>query len=234
MDPSSLIIGAFLVGLGFLTGLSGALIPGPLFAFVISDTLKKGALSGPLAIIGHVSVECPIIIALVVLGLGVKNYFSQFESWIYLIGGIALMIMALSLIREAKAVETRSSRGEKISTEMSGMKYKYNSTIFGGFVLTAFNPSFIPWWMAVGYPILLTGFEWLALTGIILVTIGHFLSDFAWYSFVSLSFSKGKKFFVGRRYELAMLAIAIVMTVLGTVFFITGCLSLSTLTVVVS
>jgi threonine/homoserine/homoserine lactone efflux protein len=126
-------------------------------------------------------------------------------------------------------VETRSSRGEKISTEMSGMKYKYNSTIFGGFVLTAFNPSFIPWWMAIGYPILLTGFEWLALTGIILVTIGHFLSDFAWYSFVSLSFSKGKKFFVGRRYELAMLAIAIVMTVLGTVFFITGCLSLSTL-----
>ncbi len=234
MDPSSLIIGAFLVGLGFLTGLSGALIPGPLFAFVISDTLKKGALSGPLAIIGHVSVECPIIIALVVLGLGVKNYFSQFESWIYLIGGIALMIMALSLIREAKAVETGSSRGEKISTEMSGMKYKYNSTIFGGFVLTAFNPSFIPWWMAIGYPILLTGFEWLALTGIILVTIGHFLSDFAWYSFVSLSFSKGKKFFVGRRYELAMLAIAIVMTVLGTVFFITGCLSLSTLTVVVS
>ncbi len=234
MDPSSLIIGAFLVGLGFLTGLSGALIPGPLFAFVISDTLKKGALSGPLAIIGHVFVECPIIIALVVLGLGLKNYFSQFESWIYLIGGIALIIMALSLIREAKAVETRSSRGEQISTEMSGMKYKYNSTIFGGFVLTAFNPSFIPWWMAIGYPILLTGFEWLALTGIILVTIGHFLSDFAWYSFVSLSFSKGKKFFVGRRYELAMLAIAIVMTVLGTVFFITGCLSLSTLTVVVS
>ena len=223
MDPSSFVSGAFLVGLGFLTGLSGALIPGPLFAFVISDTLKKGPLAGPLTMIGHVSVECLLISALVLLGLELKNYFSQIESGIYLIGGIALILMSACIVKEAKAVESRTSKGEKIGTEMSGVKYnKYNSSIFGGFVLTAFNPSFIPWWIAIGYPILLTGFEWLALTGILLVTIGHFLSDFVWYSFVSYSFSRGKKLFVGRRYEFAMVVIAIFMVILGTIFFITG------------
>jgi threonine/homoserine/homoserine lactone efflux protein len=221
MTTSLFIIGASLVGIGFLTGLSGALIPGPLLAFVISDTLKKGALSGPLTIIGHVSVEFVIILALVALGLELKSYFNQLESWIYLIGGIALILMSLCIIKEAKAVKS-GSRGRKISNEMGVTKYKYNSSIFGGFLLTAFNPSFIPWWIAIGYPILLTGFEWLALTGIILVTIGHFLSDFAWYSFVSFSFSRGTNFFVGRRYELTKLVIAIFLVSLGILFFAKG------------
>ncbi|MFZ2070728.1 MAG: LysE family transporter [Halobacteriota archaeon] len=224
MDPSSVINGVFLVGLGFLTGLSGALIPGPLFAFVISNSLKRGMLSGPLTIIGHVSVECLIILSLLALGLGLKSYFYQFESWIYLIGGIALFFMAFWIIKEAKAVESRSSSGKGISTGISSAKYRYNSAIFGGVLLTAFNPSFIPWWVAIGYPILLTGYEWLALPGIILVAIGHFLSDFAWYSLVSFSFSRGKNFLVGPRYELAMFVIAVFMAILGVIFIITGCL----------
>ncbi len=222
MTPTPLVIGASLVGIGFLVGLSGALIPGPLFAFVISDTLKKGALSGPLTMIGHVSVEFPVIVALV-LGLGLTGYFLQFKSLIYIIGGVALILMSLFIIREAKAAKSRS-RGEVIDNEvrMRGAKYKYNSSIFGGFLLTAFNPSFIPWWMAIGYPVLLGGFEWLALNGILLVAIGHFLSDFAWYSFVSFSFSRGKNFFVGKRYELTMLVIAIFLIVLGVLFFAKG------------
>jgi threonine/homoserine/homoserine lactone efflux protein len=221
MTPPPLVIVASLVGIGFLTGLSGALIPGPLFAFVISDTLKKGALSGPLTIVGHISVECPLIVALVVLGLGLKSYFTQFESLIYAIGGIALVLMSLFIIKEAKAAKSRS-RGKEIGKEMQGAKYKYNSSIFGGFLLTAFNPSFIPWWLAIGYPVLLSGFEWLALTGILLVSLGHFLSDFTWYSFVSFSFSKGKNFFVGKRYELTMLIIAIFLIALGVLFFVKG------------
>jgi threonine/homoserine/homoserine lactone efflux protein len=220
MTSSPFIIGASLVGIGFLTGLSGALIPGPLFAFVISDTLKKGALSGPLTIIGHISVELPVIVALV-LGLGLTSYFLQFKFLIYAIGGIALILMSLFIIKEAKAVKSRS-RGEEIGKEVRMRGAKYNSSIFGGFLLTAFNPSFIPWWMAIGYPVLLSGFEWLALSGILLVSLGHFLSDFAWYSFVSFSFSRGKKFFVGRRYELTMLVIAIFLIALGVLFFIKG------------
>lgn len=221
MDASAFLIGASLLAIGFLTGLSGALIPGPLFAFVISDTLKKGALSGPFTILGHVFVEFVTISALVVLGLELKSYFNQLEPCTYIVGSIALILMSLSIIKEASAVKLRS-REEEMSNDPASTRYKYNSSIFGGFLLTAFNPSFIPWWIAIGYPILLTGFEWLALAGIILVSIGHFLSDFAWYSFVSFSFARGKNFFVGRRYKLTLLVIAFFMVSLGIFFFVKG------------
>ncbi len=222
MISSPLIIGASLVGIGFLTGLSGALIPGPLFAFVISDTLKKGALSGPLAIVGHISVEIPLIVALVVLGLELmRSYFGQFESWIYVIGGIALILMSSFIIKEAKAAKSRLSR-EEIGKEMRGAKYKYKSSIFGGFLLTAFNPSFIPWWTTAGLMTLMVGLESPIRNGVLLVVLGHFLSDFAWYSLVSLSFAKGKNFFVGGRYEWTMLVIAVFLIVLGVWFFVKG------------
>lgn len=223
---SPLIIGASLVGIGFLTGLSGALIPGPLFAFVISDTLKKGALSGPLAIIGHISFECPLIVAVVVLGLELmRSYFSHVEALVYVIGSLALILIASLIIKEAKAGAKAKAKGslqieEGTRTEIRAAKY--NNSIIGGFILTAFNPSFIPWWIGIGFPVLFSGFQQLALTGIILVTLGHFLSDFAWYSFVSFSFAKGKNFFVGRRYEWTMLVIAVFLIVLGVLFFVKG------------
>ena len=53
MDASYLLLAVQLFVMGFLTGLSGAVIPGPLFAFVVSDTLKKGFISGPLSALGH-------------------------------------------------------------------------------------------------------------------------------------------------------------------------------------
>ncbi|MGB7534047.1 MAG: LysE family transporter [Halobacteriota archaeon] len=223
---SPLIIGVSLVGIGFLTGLSGALIPGPLFAFVISDTLKKGALSGPLAIIGHISFECPLIVAVVVLGLELmRSYFSHFEALVYVIGSLALILIASLIIKEARAgVKAKAEGSLQIEggTRTEIRAAKYNNSIIGGFILTAFNPSFIPWWIGIGFPVLFSGFQQLALTGIILVTLGHFLSDFAWYSFVSFSFAKGKNFFVGRRYEWTMLVIAVFLIVLGVLFFVKG------------
>lgn len=219
---SPFLLGASLVGMGFLIGLSGASIPGPMLAYVISDTLKKGALSGPLTVLGHISVEFLLIIALV-LGLGLTSLFFQFKSLIYVIGGIALMLMSILVIKEVGRVKSRSTTKE-IDEEMSmrGAKYAYNSSIFGGILFTAFNPSFIPWWVTLGYPLLLQGFEWLALTGIVLVTVGHFLSDLAWYSFISYSFSRGKNLFVGKRYELMMFFLALFVIAFGVFFFIKG------------
>jgi threonine/homoserine/homoserine lactone efflux protein len=219
---SPFIFGAFLVGIGFLTGLSGALIPGPMLAFVVSDTLKKGASSGPLTVLGHISVEL-LLIAALVLGLGLTSYFLQFKSLIYVIGGIALIVMSLLGIKKAKVAKSRSERGEiDGEVRLRGTKYAYNSSICGGVLFTTFNPSFIPWWITIGYPLLLQGFEWLALTGIVLVSIGHFLSDLAWYSFISYSFAKGENFFVGKRYEVTIFLLTLFVIALGVLFFIKG------------
>ncbi len=215
-----LLIGASLVALGFLTGLSGAVLPGPFFIFVLSESMKKGVLSGPFTVLGHISVESPTILVLLFLGLRLTDYFIEFKAFIYLIGGITLILMASYILREAltpspyKIKATRSYR------------YRYWGSIIGGFLLTAFNPSFIPWWMTIGWATLLTGMQSPIWNGVLFVVIGHFLSDFAWYSFVSYSFSKGKRFLSERRYKSAMLAITAVMAALGLVFFLTGSLSL--------
>lgn len=219
---SPFIIGASLMGIGFLTGLSGALIPGPMLAYVISDTLKKGALSGPLTVLGHIAVEL-LLIAALVLGLGLTSYFLQYKSLIYVIGGVALIIMALLMIKGAKGAKSWLSQGGiDGEVRVRGAKYAYNSSILGGVLFTAFNPTFIPWWVTIGYPLVLQGFEWLAMAGIVFVSIGHFLSDLAWYSFISYSFSRGKNFFVGNRYEVTMLVITLFVVALGAFFFVKG------------
>jgi threonine/homoserine/homoserine lactone efflux protein len=219
---SPLIAGASLIGIGFFTGLSGALIPGPMLAYVISDTLKKGASSGPLTVLGHVFVELLLIVALV-LGLGLTSYFLDHKSWIYVIGGIALILMAILVIKESGRARSELEQGgiDK-GIGVRSVKYAYNSSIVGGVLFTAFNPAFIPWWVTIGYPLLLQGFEWLALAGIALVSVGHFLSDLTWYSFVSYSFSRGSKFFVGKRYEVISLLLALFVIVLGAFFFAKG------------
>jgi threonine/homoserine/homoserine lactone efflux protein len=225
---SSLLLGGSLVGLGFFTGLSGAMIPGPMLAFVISDTLKKGMVSGPLTVLGHISVEFCLILALVVLGFEVMaGYIAQVGPVIYTIGGIALVMITLMVLKEARGAQA-PRRPDEIGSGagMRSAKGAYNSSIYGGVLFTAFNPTFIPWWVSIGYLLLLQGFEMLALTGIILVSLGHFLSDLAWYSFVSYSFARGRNFFVGNRYEVIMLVLALFVIALGLFFFIKGVLAL--------
>jgi threonine/homoserine/homoserine lactone efflux protein len=219
---SPLIIGASLIGIGFVTGLSGALIPGPMLAYVISDTLKKGLLSGPLTVLGHISVEL-LLIAALVLGLGFTSFFLQFKSLIYVIGGIALIVMSVLGLKEVARVQSGAKQDDKAGeVRVRGAKYALNSSILGGILYTAFNPSFIPWWVTIGYPLLLQGFEWFAMAGIVFVSIGHFLSDLTWYSFVSYSFSKSSNFFVGKRYKVTMLILALFVIALGVLFMFKG------------
>jgi len=225
-----LIIGASLVALGFLTGLSGAVLPGPFLVFVLSESMKKGFLSGPLSVLGHISVESPTILVLLFLGLRFTDYFIKFKAFIYLIGGITLILMAFYASREVSGSISISTLSSKYETAGSYHRYWYGSSILGGFLLTAFNPSFIPWWMTIGWATLITGMQSPIWNGVLFVIIGHFLSDFAWYSSVSYSFSRGKRFLSERSYKVAMLAITAVMAALGLIFILIGSCSLLSLT----
>ncbi|HDS45832.1 MAG TPA: lysine transporter LysE [Methanomicrobia archaeon] len=219
---SPILIGASLLAIGFFTGLSGALIPGPMLAYVLADTVKKGARSGPLTVLGHISVELALILALV-LGLGITSYFLEFKSLVYVMGGIALILISVTTFRSARGAPDDASIAARGNTvRWRGFRYAYHSSIAGGILFTAFNPAFIPWWVTVGYPLLLQGFEWFAVAGIALVSIGHFMSDLTWYSFVSYSFSRGERFLVGKRYERIMLGLALFVITLGVFFFIKG------------
>jgi len=255
MDASlaSLVVVAQLFVMGFLTGLSGAVIPGPLFAFVVSDTLKKGFISGPLSALGHVIVEMPLIFAFL-LGLGF--ILLKFQHFTYTAGGIAFILMATLIVHSARkeARKQRKAFGKAkqcpeiaeiantpnpsattaavpisdTGTDATGTDANAGgakaaaASVLGGAFFTAFNPSFVPWWATAGYAVLLVGLASpLALAGVAVVIAGHVLSDFAWYSLLSFSLSRGRKFLTDK-YEAVMLAVASFLAALGIFFLFKG------------
>ena len=60
----------FLIGVG--TGLSGAMIPGPLFLFTVSESLKKDAFVGLRIALGHILIE---VVFVVLIFLGVQKFY---------------------------------------------------------------------------------------------------------------------------------------------------------------
>ncbi|MCU4139967.1 MAG: Threonine/homoserine/homoserine lactone efflux protein [Methanophagales archaeon] len=257
MDASlaSLVVVAQLFVMGFLTGLSGAVIPGPLFAFVVSDTLKKGFISGPLSALGHVIVEMPLIFAFL-LGLGF--ILLKFQHFTYTAGGIAFILMATLIVNSARkeachhqqqreavrkakqcpeiaeiantpnpsattaAVPISDTGTDATGTDANAGAKAAAASVLGGAFFTAFNPSFVPWWATAGYAVLLAGLASpLALAGVAVVIAGHVLSDFAWYSLLSFSLSRGRKFLTDK-YEAVMLAVASFLAALGIFFLFKG------------
>ena len=253
MDASlaSLVVVAQLFVMGFLTGLSGAVIPGPLFAFVVSDTLKKGFISGPLSALGHVIVEMPLIFAFL-LGLGF--ILLKFQHFTYTAGGIAFILMATLIVHSARKEachhqqQREAVRKAEQCLEIAEIANNPNpsattaavpisdtgtdanadgakaaaASVLGGAFFTAFNPSFVPWWATAGYAVLLVGLASpLALAGVAVVIAGHVLSDFAWYSLLSFSLSRGRKFLTDK-YEAVMLAVASFLAALGIFFLFKG------------
>jgi threonine/homoserine/homoserine lactone efflux protein len=84
--------------MGFAIGMLGALMPGPLFVYTVNESLIKGKWTGAKVIIGHALVEVLIFI-LLVLGLLSFAQNPEFVKAINLIGGAAMIIMALFSLR---------------------------------------------------------------------------------------------------------------------------------------
>ena len=97
---------------GFVVALSGALIPGPLLLFTITQTMKNTSkYAGLLAGLGHCTVEAFIIIVII---LGLTQLFDSilFQFLVNIIGGIALIVFGILSILEIdkKQLEQENSR----------------------------------------------------------------------------------------------------------------------------
>ncbi len=194
-----------LISIGLMVGLSGAVIPGPLLAFTVLDTSKKGRVTGHYVIIGHVLWEFAIIL-LILVGFGwIIEGNSQI---IYLAGGLVLAIMGIGMIRR---------RTGEVEMERS----RVNSSLGGGLFYTAFNPTHPPWWATAGLALLLKGLEVMGILGVVLVTIGHWTSDFAYYIFVSFIVHRHKRFVNPRQRQISI-SLGLFMTALGIYFLTQG------------
>lgn len=192
-----------LLSLGLVVGLSGAVIPGPLFAFTVFDTSRKKAMTGHRIIFGHAVWESVIII-IILLGFG--GLITQNMLAIYIIGGAALVFMGVSMVR---------SKGKEIRMESA----RVNSSFIGGIFYTAFNPTQPLWWATAGLALLLTGLEIMGLMGAIVVTAGHWLSDLAYYSFVSFMVHRHEKY-INPHQKAITVVLGVFMACLGAYFLL--------------
>jgi len=64
--------------------------------------------------------------------------------------------------------------------------------VFTGIYVSATNPYFIIWWASTGMESIRRAYE-IGLLGVLFFYVGHILSDFAWYTLISVAVSRGKK-----------------------------------------
>ncbi len=168
----------------FLIGLSGAMMPGPMLGVTIDGSLKKGYVAGPLIVLGHGILEFVLVI---VMAFGLKDFFSNsiVAGIIGLFGGIFLAYMGYGMIK--------SSINKSITLEnQEAQKRGGRNLVLAGLLVSATNPYFTLWWASTGMESIRQSYT-LGLAGILVFYVGHILSDFIWYSAVSVAFSKGKR-----------------------------------------
>ena len=168
--------------ISFTIALSGALVPGPLFAAVIYQSTKQGFKTGPLIILGHGILEIAMI-AFITLGFSRFINSPAVLKSISVAGALVLIIFGISMLRET----------EEPAIEEGGNYGKSSNLIMLGLTLSISNPHWTIWWMTVGLGLLLAA-QKVGPAAIAVFFAGHILADLGWYSIISFTVSRGKKF----------------------------------------
>ncbi|MBS7605192.1 MAG: LysE family transporter [Candidatus Bathyarchaeia archaeon] len=186
----------------FLAALSGAIVPGPVFTLVLTESLKSGKITGPLIVLGHLLIEGAIIL-LVFIGLQPVLQSREVMMIAGYIGGAALMLIGLKLILDSLRVKIKDSLNvEGIAGRGKTPIYKL---VFLGFLASCSNPYFFLWWLATGLPIMVSSISIAGVSGFLSFLIGHAAADLSWFSFVSYSVHESRKIMGERTLQIILL-----------------------------
>jgi len=186
---------------------SGVMAPGPLFAANISYGLREGARAGVKMAIGHTIVELPLVI---LLGVGVFSLesFPEFRTIISIFGAITLFVFAAIQIR------TTLRRKELVSSNSK------QGPLIAGIILSALNPFFIIWWLAIGFKLISDAMLMWSFAGILIMFGLHIWMDFAWLGAVSFLASKSSKILSNKNYRILMIALSLMLVYFGITFLV--------------
>jgi len=186
---------------------SGVMSPGPLFAATVSYGLRDGARAGIKIAIGHTIVELPLVI---LLGIGVFSLetFPEFRTVISIFGAITLFVFAGIQIR------TIFARKELVTSNPK------HGPLITGIALSALNPFFIIWWLAIGFKLISDAMLIWSFAGILIMFGLHIWMDFAWLGMVSFLASKSSKILSNKNYRILMIGLSGLLIYFGITFLI--------------
>ena len=198
----------------FLVGFSGAMMPGPLLVVGISETPRHGWRTGIIISVGHAIAEVGVVLVLV-MGIAAFAKDEVVTQVIGIVGGAALILMGLSMGRDI--LKNRVSYDSIDSSQKGSQRLLAGK----GISATLSNPFWFVWWGTVGLSLLVDS-QRLGIEGPIVFYFGHILSDFVWYTAVSIILWSGRKLFVGKALKSLILACAVFLIYLGITFLING------------
>ena len=194
----------------FVIALSGALMPGPLLTVTISESTRRGAVAGPLMILGHGILELILIVALLA---GLAPFLKRDDVFIIiaLAGGVILLWMALSMFRSLPEL--------RLNLEMQDESR--NNLVFAGIIFSLANPYWTIWWASIGLGYIMQSVKFGTL-GVISFFTGHILADLLWYAIVSFGVARGRNFFSDTAYRKLIGGCASFLLIFSIYFFWSG------------
>ena len=205
-----------ILSMSFVTGFSGAIMPGPVLAITITAVLQVGFIAAVLIMLGHSILELALVIA---LALGLKNVLKNrfVTGAIGVVGGSVLLWFAYGMITTAysgiSAPQAAAAAGETAFTHL-GLVGK-------GALTSVSNPYWLIWWATIGATYMLVSLE-KNVVGISAFYIGHILSDFAWYCAVAGALILGKQIMTDRIYMALIMICGLFLVYLGAYFLYSG------------
>jgi threonine/homoserine/homoserine lactone efflux protein len=173
----------------FLVALSGALMPGPLLTVTISESPRRGTVTGPLLIAGHAILEFALVVA-ICLGLAPFLKTPTVRSVIAIAGAAILLYMAIGMFRALP----------KLSLNPTSSTASAHPLLLTGILMSLANPYWTIWWITIGLGYILQSRQF-GLPGIAFFYAGHILADLLWYSAVSAAVAQGRHLLSDRLYR---------------------------------
>jgi len=182
------------------------MIPGPLFLFTVSESLKKDSAVGLRIAIGHMIIEALFV---VMIFLGFKSMLTSegFMRLISGIGGVALVGMGMMLLYGVANMSLQVK---------DGIEFDYGS-MAGGAFFSIISPGFLIWWSTIGLSVVLKSLLF-GLFGLVMVALGHWMADIGWHWFVSYFVNKRKNYLEDGPYRNIVRLLAFGLVITGVYF----------------
>ncbi|MFW6256073.1 MAG: LysE family transporter [Candidatus Sumerlaeota bacterium] len=200
--------------LSFMTGFSGAMMPGSLLVLVIQQTVVQKTLWPAFWLItGHALLELVLLILLV---LGLRRIIARprVRGAIGIVGGLALLYMGADMARVSFSMSLQLDGGGDAA-------FGWWKLMIAGIAVCLANPYFTGWWSTIGLG-QLAHMAPRRFSEYLSFYIGHEGADYTWYFVVALIIITGSRWLTDRIYQSLILFCAIVLILLSLWFLVTG------------